>query len=109
MVILRFRRCVQERAKKVWVILFARTSWLVSIFAACSECGTELEVVFLQCCCFDDVDSDWHDQGFGMELEMDSYNQWRVAALSPKSPAADTDLMVGDIVVSVDSHTLKVL
>ena len=44
-----------------------------------------------------------------MELEMDSYNQWRVAALSPKSPAADTDLMVGDIVVSVDSHTLKVL
>ncbi len=40
---------------------------------------------------------------------MDPCNQWRVAALSPKSPAADTDLMVGDIIISVDSYTLKVL
>ena len=90
-------------------MLFARTSWLVSIFAACNECGTELEVLFLQCCCFDDNDNDLHDHGFGMELELDSYSQWRVAALSPKSPAADTDLMVGDIVVSVDSYMLKVM
>ena len=66
---------------------------------------------FGQCCCQEctDFESEWKDQGFGLELEMDSNEDWRVVELNPISFANRTELTIGDVIVSVDQNKIKVV